>query len=92
MESIRDKARGGTGAGQLVVTTDGTIVIPRFGFGTDGDVAFIKKDGSMGTVPGLAKERRRIGLTVAEDGTCPCQDSIVATIARYFLLNGRWPR
>lgn len=60
---------GGLGLGQLVVTADGTIVIPRFGFGTDGDVVFIKNDGAMGTVPGLAKDRRRIGLTVAEDGT-----------------------
>lgn len=60
---------GDPGLGQLVVTADGTIVVPRFGGGTAGDVVYVKPDGTASVVPGLAPERRRIGLTVAEDGT-----------------------
>ena len=59
----------GPGLGQLVFTADGTVVVTRFGYGTAGDVAFLKADGGAGTVPGLDLTRRRIGLTVAADGT-----------------------
>ncbi|MFT3774827.1 MAG: hypothetical protein QM820_56485 [Minicystis sp.] len=58
----------GPGLGQLVKLADGTIVVPRFGFGMDGDVAVIKPDKSTSTVPGLDPIRRRIGLTITKDG------------------------
>lgn len=57
------------GLGQVVRLGDGTIVVSRFGFGSAGDVATIAPDGSTAVVPGLDPERRRIGLTVADDGT-----------------------
>lgn len=57
------------GLGQLVRTSDGSIVVTRFGFGTAGDVVVVAPDGSSSVVAGLDPERRRIGLTVADDGT-----------------------
>lgn len=87
-------AAGGPGLGQLVITADGTIFVPRFGGGTAGDVVFVKKDGTMGVVPGLATDRRRIGLTVSADGTLfdsffvkPGADRI-GTVARLDLQSG----
>jgi DNA-binding beta-propeller fold protein YncE len=59
----------GAGLGQLVRTDDGTIVVTRFGYGTAGDVVFLPPSGEPEIVPGLDVERRRIGLTVADDGT-----------------------
>ena len=58
----------GAGLGDLVRMPDGTLVVVRFGGGTAGDVVFVRPDGSSGTVPGLKPERRRIGLTLAQDG------------------------
>jgi len=57
------------GLGQVIKTADGKLVVTRFGYGTTGDVAFINADLSTGTVPNLDPTRRRIGLTVASDGT-----------------------
>lgn len=62
-------AKEGAGLGQLVKTADGTIVVTRFGFGTAGDVAYVTPGGEAEIVPDLDPERRRIGLTVAADGT-----------------------
>ena len=59
----------GPGLGQLVVLGDRSIVVPRFGSGTGGDVVSVKPDGSASAVTGLAPERRRLGLTIAADGT-----------------------
>lgn len=59
----------GPGLGQVVLTHDGTRVVTRFGFGTAGDVATLDPAGQAGIVPGLDPTRRRIGLTVADDGT-----------------------
>lgn len=59
----------GAGLGQLIRTDDGTIVVTRFGYGTAGDVVFIPSSGKAKIVPDLDVERRRIGLTVAKDGT-----------------------
>lgn len=59
----------GAGLGQLVRTDDGTIVVTRFGFGTDGDVAFVEPNGTTGVVPNISTERRRIGLSIGGDGT-----------------------
>jgi hypothetical protein len=63
-----------------VQLADGTIVVPRFGDGTDGDIAVVHPDGSSGVVPKLDVARRRIGLTVAGDG------SLYDT---YFVMNGK---
>lgn len=57
------------GLGQVVKTADGTLVIPRFGGGTAGDVVFVDANGNGGKVPGLDVIRRRIGLTIGPDGT-----------------------
>lgn len=59
----------GAGLGQLVRMQDGTIVVARFGHGTSGDVVYIAPDGTVGRISTLDVTRRRIGLTVASDGT-----------------------
>lgn len=59
----------GAGLGQLVRLADGTFVVTRFGFGSAGDVIVVPPSGDAFAVPGLDPERRRIGLTVADDGT-----------------------
>ncbi len=59
----------GAGLGQLVKTKDGKIIVTRFGFGTAGDVVYVAPDKTTGNVPNLDPVRRRIGLTVASDGT-----------------------
>lgn len=66
---LPEASADGPGLGQLVRTSDGTLVVPRFGYGTSGDVVYVNAAGSSGVVPGLDVERRRIGLTVADDGT-----------------------
>jgi hypothetical protein len=58
----------GAGLGQPVRTADGAVVVPRFGFGTAGEVATLSADGETGFVPGLDRERRRIGLGQGPDG------------------------
>jgi hypothetical protein len=55
------------GLGQVVQTSDGTVLVARFGFGTSGDIAYVKNDGTKGTVPGLDVTRRRIGLGIIDD-------------------------
>lgn len=59
----------GPGLGQVVRTADGTLVVPRFGFGTSGAVVFVRPDGTSGEVPNLDPLRRRIGLAIGPDGT-----------------------
>lgn len=66
---LPEPSADGAGLGQLVALADGTIVVTRFGYGTSGDVVTLAPDGTGGVVPGLDVERRRIGLTVADDGT-----------------------
>jgi len=61
-------ASPGTGLGQLAFTADGTLVATRFGHGTAGQVLFVPPSGEAQNVPGLDPARRRIGLTVAQDG------------------------
>lgn len=65
---LPEASADGPGLGQLVRTADGTLVVPRFGYGTSGDVVYVTASGESGVVPGLEVERRRIGLTVADDG------------------------
>lgn len=55
---------GGSDLGQIVKLADGTLVVPRFGGGKSGGVAYINPSGGAGgTVPKLARERKRLGLT-----------------------------
>jgi len=62
-------AQNSAGLGQVVKTKDGTIAVTVFGFGDSGAVAFIAPDKTTGTVPNLDVTKRRVGLTVADDGT-----------------------
>ncbi|MBL8913075.1 MAG: hypothetical protein JNM17_20435 [Archangium sp.] len=60
----------GPGLGGLVLKPDGTLVVTRFGGGTYGEVVYVKTDGTgAGVVPNIPKDRRRIGLALASDGT-----------------------
>jgi hypothetical protein len=52
----------GPGLGQVVRDADGRYLVPRFGFGGAGGVAYVDPRGSIDVVKGLAPERRRIGL------------------------------
>lgn len=66
--TLPDAPPNSTNLGEVVRMPDGTLVTVRFGFGTAGAVLFARPDGTTGTVPGLLTNRRRIGLTVTEDG------------------------
>src|SRR5262249_1598395 len=59
----------GPGNGQIVRLKDGTFVIPRFGFGANGDVVVVHPDLTSDIVPNLDPVRRRIGLGLAPNGT-----------------------
>lgn len=58
----------GPGLGQLLRRSDGSIVVPRFGYGTAGDVVVVDPDGKARALKKLDKQRRRIGLTEGKDG------------------------
>ncbi|MEB2310843.1 MAG: hypothetical protein OZ921_21235 [Sorangiineae bacterium] len=68
IENLTAAPEQGAGLGQLVSTSDGTLVVTRFGHGTAGAVVFVPPSGGAQDVPGLAVERRRIGLTIDSDG------------------------
>lgn len=59
---------GGTGLGQLVRLTDGTILVTRLGNGTNGDVVAVTNDKKSAAIAGLNPARRRTGITLAADG------------------------
>ncbi|QIL74306.1 hypothetical protein G7048_27990 (plasmid) [Diaphorobacter sp. HDW4B] len=58
----------GATLGQLTRTTDGTLYVTRFGFGTDGSVVGAPKTGNAYNLSGTDKLRRRIGITTTPDG------------------------
>ncbi|NOK20676.1 hypothetical protein [Corallococcus carmarthensis] len=58
----------GPGLGALARLSDGTLVVVRFGGGTAGDVVYVRPDGTSAIIPNLPPERRRIGITVTDDG------------------------
>ncbi|HND31633.1 MAG TPA: hypothetical protein PKY30_21220 [Myxococcota bacterium] len=60
-------AAEGAGLGQVIVLDDGTHVVPRFGYGTTGDVVTLSAAGVGAVVPGLDVEHRRIGLALGKD-------------------------
>lgn len=68
VQNLTTAPEDGAGLGQLVRTGDGTVVVTRFGYGTAGAVVSVPPSGVAVDVPGLAVERRRIGLTIASDG------------------------
>ena len=55
--------------GQVVKAKDNSLLVTRFGFSQAGAVLQVKSDGTIGSIGGLDVKRRRIGLTVAADGT-----------------------
>lgn len=62
-------AANGPGLGAIAVLDDGRLVLPRFGFGSAGDVVVVETDGTSRTVPNLDATRRRIGAAQGPDGT-----------------------
>ncbi len=68
VSDLPSAAPQGAGLGQLVRLEDGTFVVTRFGYGTAGDVVFVPPAGPPEVVPDLDVERRRIGLTVTNEG------------------------
>jgi sugar lactone lactonase YvrE len=60
----------GPGLGQLIpLSADGSLLVTRFGFGTNGDVVHVATDTTSSILPGLDPTRERIGLAQASDGT-----------------------
>jgi sugar lactone lactonase YvrE len=60
----------GPGLGQLIpLNADGSLLVTRFGFGTNGDVVRVATDTTSTILPGLDPTRERIGLVQASDGT-----------------------
>lgn len=57
----------GPGLGQVLAIADGRLVVPRFGFGSAGDVVVIAS-GSSRALGGLDATRRRIGLAESPSG------------------------
>lgn len=57
------------GLGQLIKAKDGSWLVTRFGFGMAGAILHVDKNNETTNVPGLASNRRRVGLTQASDGT-----------------------
>lgn len=57
--------RGEAGLGQMVVASDGTIYVARFGRGTTGGITRIAPDGVVADLAGLLPERKRVGLAIA---------------------------
>jgi hypothetical protein len=56
---------GRTNLGQITQLSDGTLVVPRFGFGTVSTILHVDPaTGDAGQVPGLAANRKRTALAV----------------------------
>ncbi len=67
-DPVADDA-GRTNLGQIVKLPDGTLVVPRFGFGTVSALLYVKPaTGESGTVPGLSGTRKRTALAVDPSG------------------------
>lgn len=58
----------GATLGQITRTSNGTLYLTRFGFGTDGAVVAVPKTGSAYNLSGTDPLRRRIGITTTPDG------------------------
>lgn len=62
-------AANGPGLGDVALLADGRLVLPRFGFGTAGDVVVVETDKTSRVVPALDATRRRLGAAQGPDGT-----------------------
>ena len=62
-------AANGPGLGDIALLADGRLVLPRFGFGTAGDVVVVDADKTSRVVPNLDATRRRLGAAQGADGT-----------------------
>lgn len=63
-DPVADDA-GRTNLGQIVQLANGTLVVPRFGFGAVSTILYVDPvTGDAGTVPGLAANRKRTALAV----------------------------
>ncbi len=60
--------KGTGGLGQVVHMLDGTLLVTRFGFGTEGAVVIVRPDGGTGLIPNLDPARRRLGVGLLLDG------------------------
>jgi len=68
--SLPAASASGPGLGQLIpLSSDGSLLVTRFGYGTMGDVVHVATDATSTVLPGLDPTRERIGLTQAPDGT-----------------------
>jgi hypothetical protein len=56
------------GLGQLVRLSDGTVAVTEEGAGLNGAIFLVRTDGSVDSVRLLDPTRRRVGLTIAENG------------------------
>lgn len=56
------------GLGGLVGLPDGRLLVTTMGFGTSGGVFAVSPSGEVTSIPKLDPARRRLGLTVAQDG------------------------
>ncbi|WP_353234589.1 hypothetical protein [Diaphorobacter ruginosibacter] len=66
--ALTEAPQSGATLGQITRTSDGTLYVTRFGFGTDGAVVAVPKTGSAYNLSGTDTLRRRIGLTTTPDG------------------------
>ncbi|HTR54281.1 MAG TPA: hypothetical protein VMJ10_26495 [Kofleriaceae bacterium] len=58
----------GIGLGAIVRRTDGSFIVPSFGFGKDGTIFTLAGDGKSLAYAGLDPARRRIALAIGPDG------------------------
>ncbi|HEY1537601.1 MAG TPA: hypothetical protein VGF76_26455, partial [Polyangiaceae bacterium] len=58
----------GDGVGQLVRMANGSLLVTCFGQGEAGGVALVPRNGEPSLIPALDVKRRRIGLTLTDDG------------------------
>jgi hypothetical protein len=69
LSTLPGGAQGAEGLGQLVLMTDGNVLVVNFGYGTNGAIYLVTPDGTAVAVSGLDPTFRRLGLTQAADGT-----------------------
>jgi hypothetical protein len=82
---------------KLVQTTNGTLLVPRFGFAKYGAILYVTPDGGTGSVPNVPVTSRRIGLTVDSNGQVwgdsfvKMGTSLVGQVNQVDLANGETP-
>ncbi|MCU1282528.1 MAG: hypothetical protein JWM53_6074 [bacterium] len=80
--------------GQVIKAKDNSLLVTRFGFSQAGAVLQVQSDGTIANIAGLDVKRRRLGLTVAADGTvfdgwflvvAPSKTPMLGTVSRLAL-------